>query len=367
MRTPTWFKQILPTHQNAAPGKDHFDRIQASEQFYSYSIGGVIEGLGKFLQRTDRARYFDHPVAGPLFTPFFKLAEKSARIFLGNTASPAELHEFMDDKLGGIGIFLGISFKWASNLIAMLRYRKLAKINPDEKIIQQVSEGYSIRNICYLAEKISFSLAGGFFAAGHQPAAVVSMLLSQGCALVLAPVTLKANWQVIRDFAQNPQSLKLARDASKITGLNLSKGLWAGATLTKFGSSLIANPSEDFSPAYYYDLLVQNSWDLPTTAIIAGGCLMVVPNLLAMALDLSNTVKAPQINGNNGQIADSTPESKKQRRRYYGLGTVADIFNAIGGAYTASLLWQPLGALFNGMGSLFSFLQSRYKTRHHLT
>lgn len=360
-----------------ATSEDHFDRIQATEQMMTYSAGGWLEGLGKFLQRTDRDRYFDHPIASPIFTPFFSAMKFCAEAIVGKDNIAVEI--FLKNKIGNAGFSVGNFLKMASSLYARHRYHKLARVSKNEKIIQKASEGNSTRNICYLAEKASFFIAGQLFAFGHEHAAVATMFFSQLATLALVPITLKANWNLIGNFRKNPRDLKVARDASKITFLNLTKGLWSVSTLGLFSylcfrpaSALSAGASDTSrsnlpSAKDLYDILMQNSWELPPALIIAGGILMITPGLIAMTLDARNIAKAPAING-NGETphADTTPETITKRKIYYGFATTADFFNVIGGFYTASLLFQPLGAIFNGAGSLISYFQSRYKTKHKL-
>jgi hypothetical protein len=86
--------------------------------------------------------------------------------------------------------------------------------------------------------------------------------------------------------------------------------------------------------------------------IWAGIALMVLPAMLSLALHTKHAVANPEQDITNGARTDRT---------YYMLGATADVFNGIGGYYTAFLFWQPLGVLFNGLGSLFSVAQDRRK------
>lgn len=352
-----------------------FERIQSREQLSNYSVGGTIEGVGKFLQRTDRWRYFEHPVAAPLFTPVQALAKWGARLYLGPDVSNEEMDLFLNKIIGGAGIYVGNFIKVASNLIAMKQFRKLAQNSNNAKIIKKASEGNSARNICYLTEKCTLGASALLYKFGFEQAAVASLLVSQTATIILAPVTIKGNWGIIKTFSTN---LKSARDACKILCLNVTKGIWASSTLGLFGlihlapesvkqnvlsDTLLKQISDALGTGGSYNFLMQNSWELPSAAIVIGAILTVTPPAIALAINTTGVIQAGKIAKAKPEV---TPEISNKMRLDSAMGAAADVFNMIGGYYTASLLWQPLGAMFNGVGSLISFVQSRYKARHHL-
>lgn len=367
---------IPPTHPVKNTPENRYERIQATEQMIMYTPGGITEGLGKFLQKSARDQYFEHPVASLIFTPFYSAARFCSKMVLGKNASDEEISMFLDDTIGGSLVSVGNAIKSGANIFALLKYKKLAKLSHNEKITKKAAEVSSIRNMIYLSEKLSMTLAGGLFARGHHESAVMAMLLSQSLIVALAPITIKANWGKIKNFKTN---LKAARDASKHLFLNLTKGVWATATLGLFaylglGSSAskakvleslgmpdlpAANSARDF-----FDILIQNTWELPTCMIVTGAVLLVAPPALTLALNVKGFVKPSSINSKNTQ--EFSRDLIRTKRVDAGMGAFVDVLNMIGGYYTASLIWQPLGAIFNGTGSLVSFMQSRYRTKHQL-
>lgn len=359
-----------------------FDQIQSQEQLLAYGFGGLTEGLGKFLQRDGRERYLEHPLAKWIFTPFYNSATYLIQSLNDSETSSEEIEEQLTSIIGGGGIFIGNSFKWLSNIISMVRYRRLAKESNDARAIKKASEGNSVRNMVYLTEKVTYSLAGALYATGQVELSIGSMIVSQAAALSLAGISLKANSNIISSFWKNPHNLKMARDASKVTGINLAKGLWALSTLgvltyvTVLPTSIhdqinlgIGNkiPSQNLDD--FYNILVQNSWELPWYMIGAGAIFMVAPSLLTFALNTKHAWKASPVNGETAEMDLENQDLNiiRKRRIYYMIGATSDVCNGIGGYYTASLFWQPLGAVFNAAGSLGSYLQTQYGVRYGLT
>lgn len=331
--------------------KTRFALIQAMEQFSTYGVGGVVEGMGKFFQRDGRDRYFDNPAANWFFGPLHTLVQAIAE-FLGL--------EVDVKALGSAGMSAGNLVKVGTNVLAWRNYRAMARSIDYDKI-RKAAFGNSWRNACYLVEKGGFTLAGACYATGNTDVAVAAMVVAQTAVLVNAATTLHGNREIITRNFHDPNHLRMARDAAKITAINGAKGLWALTTLGAFVYAQLPDVAKAQLPLNLpatgtaddnYHILVQANWELPPAMIAAGVIMMVVPPALSFALHTKHAIATPEQDITNGARTD---------RVYHTLGATADVCNGVGGYYTAFLFWQPLGALFNGLGSLFSLAQDRRK------
>lgn len=234
---PTLVRRQNPAHLNTSQPeymsprqKQQFQRTQTTEQLINYSAGGMVEGLGKFLQREGRHRYLEHPLAKSMFTPFLTAMTRLAETTTGHELDSEELEKVLQ-QFGSWGMGAGNLIKVSSNIWALIQFKRMAKGSQDSQILKKISQGNSLRNIFYLAEKASFTTAGALYMVGDNYPSIAFMLLAQTAVLANAYISMKANGPVIRKFWNNPTDMDLFRDASKITGLNLAKGIWASATL----------------------------------------------------------------------------------------------------------------------------------------
>jgi hypothetical protein len=201
--------------------------------------------------------------------------------------------------------------------------------------------------------------------------AVGAMLLAQVAVLGASIASWKGNNELIRKYLKNPSDLAVAREAAKVTGLNLTKGTWSVATLglflymTVLPETLrhaevlehlhIKNTPENENLGDFYDLLVQSSWELPDYFIWTGFLLLILPNTIMLGLDLK------QIYQGGNKTSDASNEITD--RTYHSLGAVIDSLYIFGGYFTASLALQPVGALFNGFGAALGSAQLWYKNK----
>lgn len=348
--------QMSPSAGNKQNARDRFALVQAVEQFCTYGVAGVLEGMGKFFQRSERDRYFDNPMANWFFGPLHASALALADA-LG--VEPQAMEAFFKS-IGSIGMSAGNALKVGTNAWAWGTYRKLAREVSYEKI-QKAAFGNSWRNVLYLIEKGGFTLAGASYAAGYVSPAVAAMVVVQAAVLVNAATTLDGNKDIIAKYVRDPDNLRMARDAAKITALNSAKGLWALTTLGALAYTQLPEEIKQEVPFALpecgsadatYHVLVQANWELPQIMILLGIAFMVLPPALSFALHTKHALIAPDKDIANGARTDRT---------YHMLGATADVCNGIGGFYLASLFWHPLGAVFNGLGSLFSLAQDRRK------
>lgn len=336
--------------------RDRFALTQSVEQFCTYGVGGVLEGMGKFFQRSERGRYFDNPMANWFFGPL-----NASALALAETLGiePQAMEAFFKN-IGSIGMSTGNFLKVGTNVWAWKTYRKLAREVSYDKI-QKAAFGNSWRNVLYLIEKGGFTFAGASYATGHVSLAVAAMIAVQAAVLVNAVTTLGGNRDMIARYVRDPDNLRMARDAAKITALNSAKGLWALTTLgalvytqlpDEMRKEVPLNLPEGGNADATYHLLVQANWELPQIMIFLGIAFMVLPSALSFGLHAKHAIIAPEQDITNGARTDRT---------YHMLGATADVCNGIGGFYLASLFWHPLGAVFNGLGSSFSLAQDRRK------
>lgn len=402
---------LPPAERHHNQVKDSYARTVGLEQFLTYSVGGVLEGIGKFYQRTCQEPEKFQPY---LTNPFARvmsdtLLTENMRQYLNSE----DMAKTMAPLLGECGMFVGNLVKVMAGFWANRRYSALGKASQDNAILKKASDFNSLRNKLYITEKAAFT-GGGLLAGAatllsshsgldwlcqkatlfcgtdatealpqiYDTASVASaagavgaMLLAQVAVLGASVASWKGNGDLIRKYLQNPSDLAVAREATKVTGLNLTKGTWAIATLGLFlyMSAVpeamrhdellehlhIKNTPENKNLGDFYDLLVQSSWELPDYFIWTGFLLLVLPNLIMLGLDFK------QIYQGGNKTPD--PSNEITDRTYHSLGAVIDTLYIFGGYFTASLALQPVGAMLNGLGGALGSAQLWYKNKLNKT
>ncbi|MBU0505444.1 MAG: hypothetical protein ABII18_12210 [bacterium] len=379
--------------------KEEFARTAVQEQVGVYSLGGMVEGVGKFLQRASmspekRDAYIEeHPIASVIFKPIHKGAEWLAGVVNPEGSEESVLTNSLK-QFGDLGASIGNWLKVGTQIWAARKYNKLSKQSNDAEIVSSAAKANSWRTRIYLIEKVALAGAAGLAGIECFELALPVMALSQGLVMVAAGVSIKGNWPVIKQYKDSFKSLANARDMSKITGLYLAKAFWALATLAAYGyvnlpkgiqerTDLLSKFGFDLVPPenreQMYDLLMQSSWELPSYIIFTGGIFMVAPAAFSLAIhgtkmvQEANRVHKIRVaarkhikkveNGEDPLVeTQEFPIAKSEKNPglgFYVFGALADSCNIYGGWCTASLFWQPLGAIFNGVGSLFSAWQNR--------
>lgn len=356
---------------SAKEADDKFNHNTILEHVGMYTVGGLVEGAGKALQREGfTTRFLDHPVAGPIFKPLY-LGARS--IIEARRDGPVEGKELdaalkeMGKSIAGVGNWIKVGVNVIIGAMNLFLARKAGVASA--KLQTSAAKFASIKNVAYITEKTTMALGFSLAAAHHMNAAIAVLGINQVAILVASGMAIASNMPTIRrgiipwlpiigDKAkQSDDTLRKARDCLKGVSVYAAKTIWAACTLWRFGAQNATPLISDgtlIPQEQNFDILAQNNWELPVVGNAVGLILMTGVPMAFGAYHLYHAGKVAF-----GKREQDAQAGVANSLSYYLHGAAADALGALGGYWTAFLYWQPLGAVPLGFGSIFQLLQSR--------
>lgn len=363
---------------------DKFNDNINRESFWVYTIGGSLEGLGKGCQRENFLKdwtnprthieyqaFIDHPVAKLFFRPINHYASLLINYGRNVPLKGEELSEALKSLGARVSGWANV-IKVIANLWIAYKQRELVKntkTTDTAKLEKKAAKYSGYKNVAYALEKGSAALGQYGMGVGSMKLAVGAMAANQLAIIIASGVQLvgvaPVIWKDVLPYIpgvgdpgkKSKEGIRRARDNMKSVSLYLTKSSWSISTFLYMYSShsdSMAAHNGPLSARACYDILTGNNWDLPLWSYWFGIASMVA---IPSAFFVYNAYGAAKIV--LGKKRKDAEVGEQHSFSYYLGGLMSDLSNALGGIWTANLMWQPLGAIFLGAGSLFGILQSK--------